>query len=233
MPIRVFAAALILSLAGAAAARAQTYVSSGTEGELPANAEIVSSASPETLTDITGSLPLVNGTSGGNLFEIYINNPDAFSASTTSLAGGNNAFDTQLFLFNSAGLGLEANDDDPNTGQEQALLPAGSSFLSNQSAGDYYLLIEGSGRYPADSGANVIFPNLTDGATYADALVGPAGPGGANPFAALTGNSGEGGAYSIELTGAEFIAPVPEPSAIPLIALGCGVFWFQRRRAAP
>jgi len=173
---------------------------------------------------------LVNGTSGGNIFEFYLSDSTNFSASTTRLAGGANAFDTQLFLFNSSGIGIEDDDDDPLTGQEQAYLTPDSSYLSNQSAGDYYLLIEGSGRYPTDSSGNLIFPNFNDGVTSADSLVGPTGPGGANPLGGFTGSSGDGGTYSIQLTGADYISAVPEPSALPLFALGCVLLCFGRVR---
>ena len=226
---RAFSVIVICLFAFGAAARGGTYASSGTGGELLSRAQVVRSTSAESLTAITGSLTLVNGTSGGNLFEIYISDPAQFSASTTDLAGAANAFDTQLFLFNSAGLGIEANDDDPATGQEQAVLPADGSYLAGHSAGDYYLLIEGSGRYPTDSAGKLIFPNFTDGVTNADALVGPTGAGGGFTLAGFTGNSGQGGAYTIDLVDAAFIV-VPEPSAWLLLALGGAVFFFWPRR---
>ena len=229
MSLRPLAAVVLFLFLAARASHADTYISNGTGGDLLTNAQIVSSVQGQALTAITGSLPLINGTSGGNLFEIYISQPTQFSASTTNLSGGENAFDTQLFLFDSSGLGIEANDDDPNTGQEQSLLPSGSSYLANASAGDYYLLIEGSSRYPADSSGQLIFPNFTDGETQSDALVGPTGPGGDSPLAAFTGNSNQGGNYSIALTGAEFIA-VPEPSAMLLLALATAPMLFLRAR---
>jgi hypothetical protein len=232
MPLRASATTLLLILAAAAAATAQTYTSSGTGGELLSKAQIISSPGIQALTDITGSLPLVNGTSGGNLFEIYISDPTNFSASTLAFTNSVNTFDTQLFLFNSSGIGIEANDDNPNNSQIQSLLPSDSSYLSNLSIGNYYLLIEGNGRYPTDASGNLIFPNLTISQSYSNEVVGPTGPGGASALGGFTGNSGGGGAYSIQLTGAGFIAPIPEPSPLPLLALGVTLFCFQRSRRA-
>jgi hypothetical protein len=202
-------------------------VSSGS-GELLSNAQTVIGSPGESLTTITGSLPLTNGLSQGNVFAIYISLLAQFSASTATITSGTNNFDTQLFLFNSAGQGVEANDDNPATGQPQAALPAGTAELTNASPGEYYLLIEGGGRYPTNSAGQLIFPNFTDGVTNPATVVGPTGAGGADPYAGLTGNSNAGGNYSIALTGAEFIA-VPEPASVLLLATGGMWFGLGRR----
>jgi len=210
---------------------AATYQSTGSAGELPAAAEIVSNPVQLALTAITGTINVSNGISAGRIFEIYINQPTLFSASTTAFSLGVNNFDTQLFLFNAAGVGVVANDDDPSTGHQQAAIPAGTSEMASEPAGNYFILIEGGGRYPEDSGGNLLFPNYTDGVTDPASILGPTGPGGANPIGTLGDFSGQGGNFSIALTGAQFVA-TPEPVAALLLGLGavaCGRPRFRRR----
>jgi hypothetical protein len=189
------------------------YTEQGDAGQLPASAQAATSAVGGSLTGIVGSIGVTNGVSEADMYRIYVSDPTAFSASTTGFTLGVNQFDTQLFLFDSAGLGVFANDD-ASTGGSQSLLPSGSSF--SFSIGTYYLLIDGGGRFPADSQNRLIFPNFTDGTTDSSALVGPTGTGGANVIGGYTGNSSEGGNYRIALSGAQFDG-VPEPSAAALI----------------
>ena len=147
-----------------------------------------------------------------------------------------NSFDTQLFLFNAAGLGVFANDDDPTSGSPQSTLPAGNTILTSLPTGVYYLLITGSGRFPIDSMGQLIFPNFTDGTTD------PTGVYGRNPtslaVSGFTGNSNSGGNYSIVLTGAQFIV-VPEPTSLGLglvgamSLFGCRRYLNSRRKLLP
>lgn len=204
------------------------YAEQGDAGDLPASAQITSGTVGTTLTSITGTITSNNGITEGDMFAIFITNPITFSASTTTFGIGVNNFDTQLFLFNAAGLGVYANDDDPTTGSSQSTLPAGNTVLTSLPSGLYYILITGSGRYPIDSMGQLIFPNFTDGTTD------PTGVYGRNPtslaIAGFTGNSNEGGKYSIALTGAQFVTVVPEPSTIALALLGLGGMAAIRRR---
>ncbi len=212
---------------------AANYTSHGT-GELPANAQVVSAPAMQPLSSITGTLTATNGISLGNMFEIYISDPAQFSASTTGGGLGVNKFDSQLFLFDTSGKGVEANDDDPSTGSQQAALPTGTAFMTHAVAGNYLLLIEGSGRYAASAGGALIFPNFTDGVTKAASVVGPSGPGGVNAIGSFTGNSGHSGNYLIALSGAEFLA-IPEPSAALLFLAAIGAClvsnWRRRKRS--
>ena len=226
-------AAIGLSLTGNL--HAATYTESGDAGDLPATAQVVSGVAKTTLTSISGALTLTNNLSDSDMYEIYINSPSTFSASLTGFVPGANNFDSQLMLFSAAtGKGIEADDDDPTTGSSSADLPSGSTLMSSQTAGLYYLLVSGSGRY-ATSGTGLIFPNFTDGTTDPTVVQGPTGAGGANAITGYTGSSNEGGNYTIALTGAQFVPPaaVPEPGAWAFIVAGAaGLALTLRSRGA-
>ena len=216
---------LIVIAVCAAETKVDTYAEQGDAGQLPATAQVVSTvAGPKSLTAITGTLTLTNGISEADLYEIYISTPASFSANTTGFVAGKNNFDTQLFLFRTNGAGIVANDDDPSGGGAQSSIPAGNSFTSSLSAGPYLLLITGSGEYPATSTGSLIFNNFTDGTTDPTAVE---GPNTTSPLASYTGNSNEGGNYSIALTG----VTVPEPGlGFAGIAIMGTIF---RRRRSP
>ena len=225
IPMAVAAASLSLT----ATSRAVVYAEGPADaGDLPATAQVVSGQPVGTsLTSITGTLTLTNGISEADMFEISIASATGFSASTTGFAAGANNFDTQLFLFNSAGMGVAANDD-AASGGSQSSLTTGTLV-----PGLYYLLIDGSGRYPATSTGAPIFPNYTDGTTDPSGTYGPNSP--TAIIAGYTGSSNEGGKYSITLTGAQFVpsAPVPEPGTWAGMAAGAaGLAFYRRARRA-
>ncbi|MGC3991850.1 MAG: PEP-CTERM sorting domain-containing protein [Chthoniobacteraceae bacterium] len=203
---------LVSSSLVAATASAATYTSKGTAGETLATAEVVSGSG--SLSSISGSLTISNNLSTGNLFEIYISDTSAFSASTAMTQLGVNNFDTELFLFTATGVAVEMNDDTSTT--SQSLLPSSSAILSSLSAGIYYLLIEGAGRTPVDSSGTSLFATGSD----PSAVYGANSSAGA--LAAITGNSSYGGSYSIVLTGAQFVVPEPSTTLMLLAGLGAG-----------
>ncbi len=208
---------------------ADTYTETGDAGDLPAAAQVVSGTAGTPLTSLSGALTLTNSISDSDLFEIYVSDPTTFSASNTGFVAGSNNFDSQIALFSASGLGIIANDD-AASGGSLSNLPADS--LSGQTAGLYYLLISGSGRY-ATSGGGLIFPNYTDGTTDATTVVGPTGPGGTAAISGYTGSSNEGGNYRVALAGAQFVQPsgVPEPSIFAFMAAGlAGLALMLRRR---
>lgn len=206
------AASACLSFAGSATAA--NYLETGDAGDLPGTAQIVSGAAGTSLDQLSGALLITNNISDSDMYQIYIPNPSAFSVSNTAFVAGSNNFDSQIFLFSAAGLGRVGNDD-AASGGSQSSIPAGS-FTG--AAGNYYLLISGSGRYATSSGG-LIFPNFNDGTTDASTVVGPTGPGGGSAITGYTGNSSEGGNYQLRLTGAQFVV-VPEPSTWALVAAG-------------
>ncbi len=223
-------------LAFASTTSAVVYTETGADaGDLPATAQVAAGPANTALTRVDGTLTLTNGTSDSDMFEIYINNPSAFSASDTAFVPGYNNFDSQIFLFSATGLGIVGNDDaatgGPAVRHSGRQLQRSSGAVLSAQAGLYYLLISGSGRY-ATSGAGLIFPNYTDGTTDPTATVGPTGAG-ASPVSGYTGSSNEAGRYQISLAGAQFVV-VPEPgSALFVLAGLASLGWVlpPRRRA--
>ena len=214
---------------------AATYTETGDAGDLPATAQIVSGTAGTALTSLSGALTLTNAISDSDMFEINISNPGAFSAATTAFVAGANNFDTQLAVFTLTGAGVVTNDDAANGGSQSSI--AAGSPVASFAAGNYYLLISGSGRYAVSSGG-LIFPNYTDGttdptgtpgavgvhlwATDPTGTYGPTGPGGTGVISGYSGNSNEAGNYVIALTGAQFVPAVvvPEPGAYACVLVG-------------
>lgn len=130
-----------------------------------------------------------------------------FSASTDNAA---RTFDTQLFLFDAAGLGVAANDD--NGISTASTLPVGNALYSSLSPGVYYLAVSQFGGDPGNA-SGLIFPTFP----FSD-IFGPTGPGGGS---AITGWSGTAvtvtGGYQIDLTG---VVLIPLPSAVVMGSLG-------------
>jgi phosphate/sulfate permease len=212
----------------ATAVHAANYTETGDAGDLPATAQVTTtSLGPLTpLTSITGQTTQTNEISDSDMYEVFITGTTAFTASTTAFVAGANNFDDQIALFNAAGVGIATNDDAANGGDQSSLTVAATSLL----AGDYYLLISGSGRYAVDSSGNLIFPNFTDGTTDPSGTYGPSST---NPIAGYTGNSNEAGSYVIAISGAQFAALVPEPSSLAAIVAGAGglALVLRRRRS--
>ena len=222
----IFGAAVLLCLGSVSA---DTYTEVGDAGHSIATAQLVA-AGGTPLTAIIGGL----GASQGDMFGIYLTGGMTFSATTSASSSAYNAFDTQLFLFDSAGIGVYANDDD-DVAPPQSTLGA-SLALTPAASGLYYLAISGSGFLPFSPGG-YIFPvlgGLLDQGLTGDA-VGPTGPGGASALSGWASVSGETGAYEIKLTGAEFspstTAPIPEPGSVLLMATALCSFGLLRMRS--
>jgi hypothetical protein len=146
----------------------------------------------------------ISGVRTGNdddMFAVCVSDPNTFAASCV----GGCTWDSQLFLFDSAGLGVLHNDDDPND-------LAGTTPQSNitgvplASGGLYYLLITGWNRDPMSLGNQLIW-NDDDGAGNYNTVRAPDGTGAANPILLYLGQGNAGGAYTITLTGANAVCP--------------------------
>jgi hypothetical protein len=219
------AIAAVLAPAANAPAASLTWAEVGDAGQTLATAQVTFTLSAtDTLAAITGN---ISAASDHDLFEIRITNCATFSATTVDQFGTPSTAleDTQLFLFNSAGIGVYANDDDANEAavpslDERSSLPAGGS-PTMLTPGLYYLLIDASQSYPVST-AGLIFPNftLTGGAIDSTSVVGPTGVGGASPLSGYTGTAATFGVYEILLTGAAPASVVPEPRSILLLATG-------------
>ena len=194
-------------------------------GDLPGTAEVTVGVGP--LESIQGHLL---GIDDIDLFAIRITDPAGFSATTVS---PNTEFlDTQLFLFDADGFGVVANDDTEDF-EFNATIPAGEVAA----AGLYYVGVSELGDDPV-SLTGLIFPvrGFVDPPLFTD-VVGPTGPGGANPLVAwnVDGFSESifppfSTSYEIVLTGATFAA-VPEPTSFALFAAGSLIaLGVQRRR---
>jgi hypothetical protein len=201
-PFRMLVVGLVATFALAfaplsiAQATATTWTEVGDAGDLPPNAQAVTGEGP--LTSISGTISNANDE---DMYKICLLGGKTFSARTAS---GSVIIDPQLFLFDAAGLGVYANDDDgPLT--QQSHLPAGHP-LTPTLPGIYYLAISAWNNDPVSSGG-LIFP---DDPVSNNTAVGPTGPGGGSPISGWTsgGNTlsiAAGGGYTITLTGAEFL----------------------------
>jgi hypothetical protein len=178
------------------------------------------------VTDITGSIPdTTDPLLGVEMFKLNISDYLDFSAITNGLAFG--IPDTELFLFDSNGLGVFGNDD-IDGGNTLSCLPSADSGnpcsssrpsgVGPTSDGTYYLAITRSSNLPLSlSGDIFTILNFTD-------VVGPdLTMGGNDPISGW-----DGGAFTspdtdlvnfdITLTGAS--AAVPEPGVLGLLAVG-------------
>lgn len=208
-------AGVLLSMCGATAASGDFLLGpdwkegsggSGDAGSLPSTAQIPFSPLPfpsqlRTIAGELGSLSLLGGSDQQDLYAIYIDSPVIFQATTDSSADplGFTSFDSQLFLFDAAGLPVVANDG----------LGAGATLALPTFAlvpGVYYLAISTFNSDPLSASLSPLFPDLTG------PMVLPLSP---TAPALWTSSDSEGGTYIIALTGASF---VPAPAALLLLA---------------
>lgn len=175
------------------------------------------------MNTISGILDLPSG-DREDMYAIHINNPAAFSARTTTTVfrGGQSDFDSVLWLFDSAGNPLLANDNRA-PGDFGSLISSPATDGTGQvipGPGTYFIAISGAGREPISAAGPQFFFGLPL------EISGPDGIGGGAPIIGWTGD-GPGGLYRIDLTGASFVAPAPGASALLLLS---GLISTRRRR---
>ncbi|MBE9046276.1 hypothetical protein IQ255_17995 [Pleurocapsales cyanobacterium LEGE 10410] len=206
-----------LGVANSAAAQV-TVDESGEAGETVEDAQFIPSGSAN-LDSITGEITELED---ADLFSIFIHDPQGFSASTV----GGADFDTQLFLFNNNGIGVEFNDNTFPTFSLQSTLPPANPN-SPASPGRYLLGISEFDIDPETAAGQEIFP---DGNFPFN--TGVFGPDVTDPLDSFNADNDvlQGGAYEISLTGAN---AVPEPASI-LGLLTFGSFttsaWLKHQR---
>jgi hypothetical protein len=178
-------AVLVVSTGLTGAAAAVSWQEQGNAGGLPGGAQVVTGS---------GSISAIHGTltfrNDRDMYRICLTGGRTFSASTVY----GTSFDSQLFLFNSLGRGVYANDDTATSLQSK--LPAGA-YLTPQAQGTYYLAVSSFNDDPVSAGGQ-IFPIDT----AFSAVVGPTGPGGTQRISGWTNEGGDRGTYTIRLTGA-------------------------------
>ena len=176
-------AVLVLALAPGAFAASEV----GDAGDLRSTANDMGAGA---LMEIQGNFP---DASDVDLYRVCLSDGDSFSASTLGAS-----VDTQLFLFNSQGYGIYANDD--SSGGHGSLLPAHHRF-SPRAGGEYFLGVSAFNKDP-QSAQGEIFPNSFNASLYPGGVVNASGFGGAQPLTGWAGRaSGPGGNYRITLTG--------------------------------
>ncbi len=208
-------AAMVVS---AGVATATTWTEVGDAGELVATHQVPVGVGA--LTNIYGTL----ATGHADMYCIYIDGA-TFSAEGVALAGpGGGTWDSQLFLFTMAGVGVAANDDGGGLAGN-GILPVGNALYSGLS-GHYLLAISAYDYDPRDASGALIFETFPFPPVY--------GPfAGAGPLDHWSGPSFSGGDYDIVLTGASFcdfpVIPLPTPLGLSLAGFA-GVVAFRRRR---
>jgi hypothetical protein len=186
LKLRISTALAILSLLSLAPV-ASAADEQGDAGDLPATAQDLTGAGVDT---ISGTLA---GAADIDMYRVCLDGGGTFSASSV----GGSTVDTQLFLFDSSGRGVYANDDE-REGVVQSLLPAGHP-LTPAAPGEYLLAV---GAYNIDplGGDQPIFGPGTG-------VVGPTGPSGDQPVSGWGGRASRPGPYTLSLTGGQCAPP--------------------------
>lgn len=186
--IRTAACAVIAVLALALAPGAFAASEVGDAGELRATANDMGTAQ---VMEIQGTF---SDSADADLYRLCLSDGASFSASTLGAATA----DTQLFLFDSQGYGVYANDD--SGASRGSLLPAHHRF-SPSAGGEFFLGISVFNRDP-QSPLGDIFLNSFSRTIYPDSVIDANGFGASEPLTAWAGRaSGPAGAYRITLTG--------------------------------
>lgn len=179
--------AVAIGLALASSASAQDWVESGDAGDLPGTAQVP--AGSGALLSISGSIA---SNADADMYCISIPTTSTFRASTC----GGTTIDTQLWLFNSDGMGISFNDDDPGACGLQSTLTG--VFVPGP--GQYYLAISTYSNDATNAAGQEIWLDQPFGTERA-----PDGAGAGDPF--VTGWNGGGlssGQYRIALQGTEY-----------------------------
>lgn len=158
---------------------AQTWTEQGDAGDTPETAQSTGSG---TLTAIQGNL----GTNDVDMYAIHITDPSSFSASTV----GGATWDTQLFLFDSNGKGVVAEDD---TGGLQSTIDNTNGCI--QAPGLYYLAITRFNKYPLGCEGGGLWRSNDNNC--------PNGAESTSRVANWSTSSSPAGAYTITLTGVD------------------------------
>jgi len=200
-----------------ATAQGQIWAEVGDAPDFPVPGQITFGIGP--LATITGTI--ASGTDA-DMYCIMVTDAAAFFASTAGTPG--TLGDTQLFLFDLAGMGMNHNDDSTGlrsriyAGGPAAGVPAPIPVVAGVM---YGLAISGFDRDPVSAGGEIWFDTPFGDQTAPD------GPGAAGALTGWAGASASG-TYTISLGGATFCT-IPGPGSLALLAVG-GLVARRRRR---
>jgi hypothetical protein len=202
--IRTAACAVIAVLALALAPGAFAASEVGDAGDLRVTANDMGNSA---VSSITGSYA---DAADADVYRICLTDGLSFSATSVAFAASSDGasapttLDTQMFLFDSQGYGVYANDD--WNGSRSSKLPAQHRF-SPRAGGEYFLAISQYNRDPQSSQGEIFQDNYSrllfpDGVLYAN------GFGGAETLSDWNGRApGSAGIYTITLTGTKSCVP--------------------------
>lgn len=158
------------------------------------------------VTEINGSF---TGAMDSDVYRICLSDGASFSASTVGGTFPSN-LDTQLFLFDSQGYGIYANDD-AASGIRGSTLPAQHRF-SPSAGGEYFLAISQYNRDPQSSQGEIFQDNFSLW-QFPDRVIPANGFGAAETLIGWNGRAPGGeGTYTVTLTGT---APCVPPDTTP------------------
>ncbi len=194
MSPRALAASLLLAITPLACAGSPWTEPPTDAGSSIATATRFNGVGP--LGTITGVL---DGSSSDyeDIYEILILEPESFRARTFSTSeGGGAAFDTRLFLFDSSGRGVLANDDfaPGESGSQLTNMADDGTGAGVPFPGVYFLAVSGASNEPQAG----FGPQFSFATPYE--ISGPDGPGGAF-FLSFWSPPAETGEYTIHLEG--------------------------------
>ena len=186
--IRTAASAVIAVLALALAPGAFAASETGDAGELRSSANDMGAGQ---VAEIQGRF---DDSADVDVYRLCLSDGASFSASTL----GATTVDTQMFLFDSQGYGVYANDD--AAGSRGSLLPARHRF-SPRAGGEFFLGISVYNRDPQSSLGDIFLGSFSR-TIYPDSVIDANGFGASEPLIDWAGRaSGPAGAYKITLTG--------------------------------
>jgi hypothetical protein len=202
--IRTAACAVIAAFALAVAPGAFAASEQGDAGDLRVTANDMGGSA---VTTIWGTF---TDATDADVYRLCLSDGASFSATTV----GATTLDTQMFLFDSQGYGIYANDD--WNGLRGSMLPAQHRF-SPRAGGEYFLAISSYNRDPQSSQGEIFQDNFIHW-LYPDGVLDANGFGAAETLVDWNGRAPGGpGLYHITLTGtASCVPPDTTPPTVDL-----------------